>query len=72
MKNSAQLIHSLNKPLENSRLTNSIKLCNDETNTRARIIHPFLEEPFFKAILTQPLMSLMSFLDHIVLEMIWN
>ena len=52
MKNSAQLIRSLNKSLENSRLTDSIKLCNDETNTRARIIHPFLEEPFFKTIFT--------------------
>ena len=48
MKNSAQLIRSLNKSLENSKITDSIKLCNDETNTRARIIHPFLELLGFK------------------------
>lgn len=43
MRNSAQLIRSLGKSLQNSKLTDSIKLCTDETNTRVRIIHPFLE-----------------------------
>ena len=43
MKNSAQLVRSLKKSLEKSNLKESLKLCNDETNTRARIIHPFLE-----------------------------
>jgi len=43
MRNSAQLIRSLGKSIQNSNITDSIKLCNDETNTRVRIIHPFLE-----------------------------
>ena len=42
MRNS-QLIRSLGKSIQNSNITDSIKLCNDETNTRVRIIHPFLE-----------------------------
>lgn len=43
MGNSAQLIRSLGKSIHNSKISDSIKLCTDETNTRARIIHPFLE-----------------------------
>ena len=43
MKNTVQLIRSLSKSIQNSKLTDSIKFCVDETNTRARIIHPFLE-----------------------------
>lgn len=48
MRNSAQLIRSLGKSILNSNLIESIKLCTDETNTRARIIHPFLELLGFK------------------------
>ncbi|MDC1402122.1 type I restriction enzyme HsdR N-terminal domain-containing protein [Flavobacteriaceae bacterium] len=48
MRNSAQLIRSLGKSIQNSNLIESIKLCTDETNTRARIIHPFLELLGFK------------------------
>ena len=43
MGKSAQLTRSLNKSIENSNFIESIKLCTDETNTRIRLIHPFLE-----------------------------